>query len=502
MAATRPLCILIAAMGGEGGGVLTGWITGAAGQAGFPVQATSIPGVAQRTGATTYYIEIWPERTERRPVMSLNPAPGQVDVMIASEFVEAGRAIANGFVSPDRTLLIASTHRVFAIAERSAMGDGRYDTGRLFRAAKDFARTSILFDMDAAAKESGSILNAVLLGALAGSGALPLPPEAFEAGIRGDGKAVDSNLAGFRFGLAHGKGEIAAIAGRAAAAQPAAATATPMQGRIAALPEAARRNAAEGVKRLLDYQGAAYARLYLDRLEKVAALGDDRLAAETARHLALRMSFEDVVRVAQLKLKPERFAAIEREMKVKAGQPYAVADYVKPGIEEIASLLPGFIARPLIALSARRGWLDRVHFGMTVRSNRIGGWLRFRLLAGLRPWRPYSHRYAEEQARIEDWLDSIRRAAALDPALAREIVDCARLIKGYGDTFRRGADNYAAIRDQVIRPALDGRIGPTVAADALVQARTAALADPEGETLGRTLSGFAATLPPLRHAAE
>ncbi|WP_341704895.1 indolepyruvate oxidoreductase subunit beta family protein [Ferrovibrio sp.] len=500
MSVSRPICILIAAMGGEGGGVLTGWITGAAQRAGFPVQATSIPGVAQRTGATTYYIEIWPEQTQQRPVMSLNPAPGQVDVMIASEFVEAGRAIANGFVTPDRTLLIASTHRVFAIAERSAMGDGRYDTGRLFRAARDFARASILFDMDQAAKDAGSILNAVLLGALAGSGALPLPPDAFEAGIRADGKAVDSNLAGFRFGLSHGRGEIAAR--DESASQTAASAGSLLPGRIAALPDAARRHAAEGVKRLADYQDLAYAGLYLDRLETVAVLGDDALTAEVARHLALRMSFEDVIRVAQLKLKPERFAAIEREQRVGPGQPYLVADYVKPGIEEIASLLPGFLARPLIGFSARRGWLDRVYFGMTVRSNRIGGWLRFRLLAGLRPWRPRSFRYAEEQARIEDWLGSIRRAAKLDSALAREIADCARLIKGYGDTFRRGAGNYERIRDQIIRPALDSRIAPAAAADALVQARTAALADPEGESLGRTLSGFAASLPPLRQAAE
>jgi indolepyruvate ferredoxin oxidoreductase beta subunit len=285
-------------------------------------------------------------------------------------------------------------------------------------------------------------------------------------------------------------------------AVPAVAATPLMQDRIAALPEAARRHAAEGVKRLLDYQDNAYARLYLDRLQAIAALGDEKLAAETARHLALRMSFEDVIRVAQLKLKPERFSAIERETRIKPGQPYTVADYLKPGIEEIASLLPAFLARPLIGLSARRGWLERVHFGMTLRSNRLGGWLRFRLLAALRPWRPHSFRYGEEQSRIADWLDSIRRAAALDVALAREIVDCARLIKGYGDTFRRGAGNYEAIRAQIILPALDGRIAPGVAADALVQARTAALADPEGAALGQCLSGFAASLPPVRQAAE
>ncbi len=502
MAATRPLCILIAAMGGEGGGVLTGWIVDAALRAGYPVQSTSIPGVAQRTGATTYYIEIWPEKTTQRPVMCLNPMPGQVDVMIASEFVEAGRAIANGYVSPDRTLLIASTHRIFAVAEKSAMGDGRYDTGKLFRAAKDHAKRTILFDMDQAAKDAGSILNAVLLGALAGSGVLPLPASAFEDGIRTEGKAVESNLAGFRFGLSHGQDEIAARAAVLSSLPPAAAVPA-LADRIARLPMSVQKFAAEGIKRLVDYQGVSYARLYLDRLDGIVKLGDEALANETARHLALRMSFEDVIRVAQLKLKPERFAAIEREQRVKPGQPYTVAEFLKPGVEEIASLLPPAMARNVIALCERKGWTGKLHLAMTVQSNRIGGYLKLRLLAGLRFWRPRSARCAEEQARIEDWLDLIRRAAKLDMNLAREIVDCARLIKGYGDTFKRGAGNFERIRARVILPALEHRLAPAAATDALVQARTAALADPEGQSLGNMLGDFEATLrPAVSQAAE
>ncbi|MFN4277829.1 MAG: indolepyruvate oxidoreductase subunit beta family protein [Ferrovibrio sp.] len=499
MAATRPVCILIAAMGGEGGGVLTGWLVGAAQREGYPVQSTSIPGVAQRTGATTYYIEIWPEKTDRSPVMCLNPMPGQVDVMIASEFVEAGRAIANGYVSPDRTLLIASTHRVYAVAEKSAMGDGRYDVGKLFRAAKDHAKQTILFDMDQAAKDSGSILNAVLLGALAGSGALPIPSEAFEAGIRAEGKAVDSNLAGYRFGLAHGKGELEQRAMQQATKPVPAAL---MADRILRLPDAAQRFASEGVRRLVDYQNESYARLYIDRLEKIAALGDAGLTAEVARHLALRMSFEDVIRVAQLKLKPERFAAIEREQRVKPGQPYAVAEFLKPGVEEIAGLLPPALARRVLSVSERRDWSRHLHVGMTVQSNRIGGYLKLRLLAGLRNWRPRSHRYAEEQDLIEDWLELVTRAAKKDIALAREIVDCARLIKGYGDTFKRGAGNFEQIRQRVILPALSDRIPVVQATDAVIQARTAALADPEGSSLANMLAAFEDSLRRLPQAAE
>ena len=52
----RSLTVLIAALGGEGGGVMADWLMHAATACAFPAQATSIPGVAQRTGATTYYL--------------------------------------------------------------------------------------------------------------------------------------------------------------------------------------------------------------------------------------------------------------------------------------------------------------------------------------------------------------------------------------------------------------------------------------------------------------
>src|SRR5205085_8567386 len=97
---------LIAAMGGEGGGVLAGWITQAAAAAGHAAQRTSIPGVAQRTGATTYYLEIMPGAGEAAPVLALNPAPGRVDVVLATELLEAARTVQAGYVTPERTLLI------------------------------------------------------------------------------------------------------------------------------------------------------------------------------------------------------------------------------------------------------------------------------------------------------------------------------------------------------------------------------------------------------------
>ena len=493
----KPVTILIGALGGDGGGVLCDWIVSAAHAQGLGVQATQIPGVAQRTGATTYYLEVMPG--PRPNVLALNPAIGEVDVALATELLEAGRMIFNGFVTPERTTLIASTHRVLAIGERAAMGDGSFDVGRLLRAVKERSRQQILFDMDQAAEEAGSVINAVLLGALAGSGRLPIPDASFEAAIREGGKSVDANLAGFAFGRGHARGELEQAVREHQKRQAAAVG-------IEDLIERARKTypaksldmVEEGIRRLATYQDRRYAALYLDRLDTIRP----ELIRDVARHLAVRMSFEDVIRVAAAKTSRERMARVRAEVRAKPHEPVELTEHFKPGIEEICAVLPPRLARRILAWARRTGRLGKVHFSMHVRTTTVWGFARLRLVAGLRRWRPRTYRYAEEQAEIERWLADVRAATPLSVDLAREIVEAARLIKGYGDTHARGTGNYRRIAAEVIAPALAGRMTPRVAADAVASARVAALADPEGESLSRTLAAIASASRPLSQAAE
>ncbi len=507
--AERPITLLIAALGGEGGGVLTNWIVAAAEQQNFPVQSTSIPGVAQRTGATTYYIEIMPRpardgaKEGSKPVLALAPGVGDVDVMMASELMEAGRAVATGYVTADRTLSIASTSRFLVMGEKIAMGDGRYDSDKLAKAIADNSNAHILIDMDAIARKTGAFINSVMLGIIAGSGRLPIPVDAFEAAIRADGKGVEGNLRGFRAGLdAVQKPE---AAGASAPKQAAPSPADDFASDIARFPEAARDIVREGVRRLTDYQDEAYARLYLDRLAPIhdadaSANANGRLLRETARHLAVRMSYEDVIRVAQAKTDPARFARIAAEVAAKPGEPVKVFEFLKPGVEELCSVLPPALARRILAFAEHREKLARFHWGMEVNTTSVSGYLRFRTLAGLRRWRPRTYRYAEEQRAIERWLGLIVDAAAQSIEIALEIAECARLIKGYGDTHKRGTGNYALIETHVIRPALAGQIPLRQATDAVASARTAALVDPDGESLAKCLD--AVRTPELRRAAE
>jgi indolepyruvate ferredoxin oxidoreductase, beta subunit len=239
-----------------------------------------------------------------------------------------------------------------------------------------------------------------------------------------------------------------------------------------------------GLKRLRDYQGERYAKLYESRMHPFLN-GDPRLAAEVARHLALWMAYEDIIRVADLKTRASRFERVRREVGAKPGEPVVVIDYLKPGIEEFASVLPPFLGRRLVDWAQRRGKLDAYNIGMHIKTSGMLGYLVVRSLAWLRPWRPLSYRYREEQALIERWLALVSEAAKRDAALALEVAQCARLIKGYGETQRRGKGNFLAIIDALVEnpPTQDAR----EQAAAIRKAREAALADPEGKHLGQAL---------------
>jgi indolepyruvate ferredoxin oxidoreductase beta subunit len=501
-AGVRPVTLLLAALGGQGGGVLTSWIVNAAQASGLPVQATSIPGVAQRTGATTYYVEIWPQPWSalngRAPLLALAPAPGEVDVLAVTELLEAGRAVRAGFVTPERTLLIGSTHRFYTTAEKMQMGDGRYDPDTLRRAAEAMAKRAVLLDLERVARDAGAPLNAVLLGAIAGCGAVPIAEAAFREGIRAEGKAAEANLRGFEAGLAAvraaapGAAEGAAAPRRVSRAEARAASQAEalLAGARGQFPPAVQPLLEPAVARLVDFQDARYAALYLERLAPWRN-ADPALLASVARHLALRMTYEDAIRVAQAKCRPERLARVRAETGAAPGEPVVITEFLKPGLEEIGDILPVPLARVLLAAGRRWPGLHRIRPGMHLRSTTLWGYGRLRLLAALRVWRRGTWRFRQEQEAIGAWLALVRRAGERDPRLALEVSECARLIKGYGDTHRRGTTSFRRIAEALIRPALEGALEPARAAEAIAAARTAALADPEGDALAAALAAAA-----------
>ncbi|MEZ5650786.1 MAG: indolepyruvate oxidoreductase subunit beta family protein [Burkholderiaceae bacterium] len=518
----EPVKLLILALGGEGGGVLARWLVEAGIRAGHVVQSTSIPGVAQRTGATSYYLEWLPVERRRlagqEPVLCLSPMAGDLDLLVSSEMLEAARAAERGMPDPERTLVLSSSSRVLTVAEKSALGDGRLAADAMREKLRSAAGELITFDMQALAREAGTVISAVMFGAIFASGRLPLAREHCEAVIGASGRGAQASLRGFAAGAqavtdalqaSGGRGEASAADARSDAGASSAPASdvggVDAHGRTPAtdeaLPAALRELMVLAGERLRDYLDAAYAQAFDARVRAWATLERNLAGAsstlpvtqEAARQLARWMAYEDVIRVADLKIRAERFESLEREATGGAGGVTRTWDYLKPGIDEIAAILPPKPAEWLRGVAARRGWRT-VGGGMRLQSTGLFGMIALRSLAGLRGWRRRSSRFADESALIERWDRVLSAALARDAELAAAVASAPSLIKGYSDTYIRGRGRFVQVLEQRIesRDGADGADGAS-GADAAAQARAirravaAARADAQGIALAHEL---------------
>jgi indolepyruvate ferredoxin oxidoreductase beta subunit len=495
-ATERPISIAIVAMGGQGGGVLTGWIVKLAENAGWVAQSTSVPGVAQRTGATIYYVEMMRARGGQIPILAQMPTPGDVDVVIASEFIEAGRSILRGIVTPDRTTLIASSHRSFAIAEKSAPGKGIADDGAVAEAIGITARHSIIFDMNALATAHGSVISSAMFGALAAADVLPFPVEAYHAVIKGDGKGVAASISTFEAAFARAKGrpdDVDAPATPAPAPKMIAARA--LSPRVTALldrlqtvmPPQVEPMARVGLAKVIDYQDIEYGLDYLTTLETILKIdielgGENKgfaLSLNTAKYLANAMTYDDVIRVADLKTRAARHQRIGAEIGLRPNQLFETTEYMHPRLEELIGLAPAGLGRWLKRQDRLYAWLDRrISKGRRVRTYAPGWFLVLYTVAGLRRLRRSSLRHAEESARRHAWLKLAVGLVPLNYALGVEVVKCQRLIKGYSDTHARGLSKFDKVIEEIKRLALRED-----AADWARRLRETAVRDGEGRDL-------------------
>lgn len=493
----RPINIAIIAMGGQGGGVLSKWILDLAESQGYIAQYTSVPGVAQRTGATIYYIELFPihlaEKASKSPVLALTPIPGDVDIIIASEMMEAGRALKRGFVT-ENTTMIASNHRDYAIVEKQVMGDGRRDLSEIIQICEDKAANFICFDMDAAARSVESVISSVLFGALAGSMALPFEKQDFTNAIENTKKAVPANLRGFALGydFAQSKASTVVASPEAEGSAP-SETILPLLARMKnEFSPHAHYMITEGLKKLVDYQDLDYANLYLDRLSEISEVdealsGADRnwkLTKNMARYLALAMAYDDTSRVAELKIRDTRFERFREEVRAERDQIVDVSEYMHPRLEEICDILPQGLGRALLKNNVVRR-ITRPFFnkGRRVTTTSLSGFVMLKFISKFRVIRRKSYRYKLEDIRIHNWMETVKSAADIDYKLACEVAALQRLLKGYGDTHARGMRSF-----QKIMIAYEGMKLSADADKAIRALKQAALADEDGLALSKALA--------------
>ncbi len=492
----RPLSVAMLALGGQGGGVLTKWLVDVAEAQGFLAQSTFVAGVAQRTGATVYCVEVFPKDKVpdgRDVVFTAYPIPGDVDLVVAGEAAEAGRAIQKGFVTPNATTLVASSHRVYSIGEKVALGDGIVDQGPVKAAAREAARKFVCFDMAKAADETGSVISAVMLGAIAASAALPFERAAFEDAIRRSGRAVDANLRGFAAGhdlaLSPPVEDNNEHDGEPVAQGPVGEALLEHVARK--LPQPVRHYAAHGVLRALDYQDREYAGKYLEHLAAIVEADRDNsgeqrdfaVSAEVARLLALQMCYEDTLRVAELKTAKSRFVRIREHLNASAGQLAYVTEYFHPRLEEFCDTLPASLGRRLVESARARRWLAPLfRKGRLVSTNKFGGFLMLSIMARCKRWRRGTYRYAMQSMMIGDWLNRVRVTLGEDYDAALAIAACIEIVRGYGDTWERGHTRYQAII------AAAGRAKAGTQATITRQLLAAALADEDGTHFNERLS--------------
>ena len=503
LSSVTPLSIAILAMGGQGGGVLADWIVALAEAQGFVAQSTSVPGVAQRTGATIYYVEMLRARDGTPPILSLMPTPGDVHVVIAAEMMEAGRSMLRGLVTPDKTVLIASTHRSFAIGEKEAPGDGTGNSVTVVDAADFAAKRIIAFDMEALATTNGSMISSALFGALAAAEVLPFDKSAFEATIRSGGRGAESSLKAFNaaYDRARDKPRDAVAAAPVKRLDPLPeSVGHPALNQLIQLirsefPPAAHGILFAGTKRLVDFQDPAYAAEYLDRLG--ALLASDRayggeardfaFTAKAAKYLAVAMAYDDVIRVADLKVRGSRFARVRAEVGAKADQIVYTTEYMHPRMEEVCSTLPKRLGQWIEDRPKLFARLDRwVNRGRRVRTGTLFWFVGLYLVSAMRGRRRGTLRHAREIAHREAWLATATALLVSNYDLALEALECRRLVKGYSDTHARGLSKFDKVMAAV--PSLAAREDGAVW---LKRLRQAALMDEQGIALDGALKTIA-----------
>ena len=481
-ATERPISIAIVAMGGQGGGVLTDWIVKLAEDQAWVAQSTSVPGVAQRTGATIYYVEMMPTLDGRKPVLAQMPTPGDVDVVIASEFMEAGRSILRGLITPDRTTLIASNHRSLSVTEKIAPGEGIADSSAVSGAIGVVAKREIVFNMEDLAVRNGSVISAAMFGALAASGALPFEREHYLAIIREGGKGVDASIRTFEAAFQRVGSDLTAAVPAAtelpapapssvvsAAAPPnlgpsaPSASSTPstpepdarlkpLLARLGAiLPAEAQSIAHAGLCKVVDYQDLDYGGEYLDILQRVTKEDVQAGGAEhgfaftinAAKYLANAMTYDDVIRVADLKTRMQRRNRIEKDIGLRDGQVMQTTEFMHPRMDEVNGLLPAGFGRWIEARPKLYAWLDkRINKGRRIRTYSLPWFLVLYATGGMRFLRRRSLRHQVEVAHRDAWLATATRMLDRNYQLGVEVLQCQRLIKGYSDTHARGQSKF------------------------------------------------------------
>lgn len=470
--------ILVPAVGGQGGGVLSEWIYQAFLEEGYEVQGISLPGLSQRGGSTVYYIEaLMGGDSNSNIVFSQHPVPGDVDVIVAQEFLELGRVLEQGYGS-EKTTIVTSTHRIYSTLEKLPVGSGIYSDDNLHAIAHRFSSQYRYIDALETARKNKmdeKAVNAILLGLLCNTGCLPLGRQSFINAIKTAGVAVEQNLKAFEAGFntdnsssvenkteKYGYFETELLRKYKIKPDELKKLEDVALSEENDLPVHLHYYMQEALLRLADYQGVRYATEFADSVRKIADIDkantgkDFRLTGMFLKNLALLMSYEDGIRVAELKIRENRFNKIREDMSLDEHQVFHVTEYLKPDAEEIYGLLPSFLVSPVLMIAdmvyppGRSGRKSTFTFAQTPVTSSFTGFLRMWLLTKLKPFRQYSYRFKKEHKVISKYIADVGFYSKYDYELGCLAARAGGIIKGYGRVRRRTTDTFYRFMDYIL----------------------------------------------------
>ena len=463
----QPIKIALLAVGGDGGSVLTNWIIALAEANDYWAQSTSIAGVAQRTGATVYYLELVNKKTlplehgkVQTPVLAQMPAPFDVDIVMATEIMEAGRALARNFISK-KTTVIYSTNRNLAIREKEIPGDGIHDGKSINALVEKYAQQSLYGNLKIIAEKNKSVISASMFGALAASGTLPFDKKAFITTIEKGGIAVSSSTAAFNESYDYIK---------QLKLQAEKYTPTLKKSSLLSLPEEVSsvklqklvdriRNEFPpvlhpvlytGVVHLSDWQNTHWATVYLDKLDTILQKdwADEAftLTRAVAQNLAIGMSFDDLIFVADQKTRAERTQEVYQQIEAKPGEIVHTLDYLHPSFDEFVGFLPRRMGLKIARSKKWKSFFDRrLDRDRRMKSTGFFNFILLYFLGGMKRWRMKTFRHFEEMGYVSQWLDQISEIVSHNYLLAVQVAQSYRQKKGYGATYRRGHSKFHAL---------------------------------------------------------
>jgi indolepyruvate ferredoxin oxidoreductase beta subunit len=195
-----PLNVIVTGVGGQGNVLIAQLIGRAMVKAGYHVTIGETYGASQRGGAVMSHVRLSPS-AQYGPLIP----EGGAHVILGLEPLETVRVLAQ-YGNPEVTV-VANSRPVHPLAVTTGAAEypSREQIVSILRQLSSRAwlidATEIALDLGA-----GILTNIVMLGALAGSGALPVGPDSLEPELRGSLPAdkLDLNLEAFRRGVLEG----------------------------------------------------------------------------------------------------------------------------------------------------------------------------------------------------------------------------------------------------------------------------------------------------------